>query len=872
MRNFKNLLLLALLFISATVLSQSKLTGTVVDEMGQPLPSASVIEKGTMNGVETDFDGNFTLNAKSSQGTVVVSFVGYAVKELKFTGAVNFGEIQLAPSNELDEIVVTATSLAIDRKTPVAVSTVKAADIERKLGTQEFPEILKSTPGVYATRSGGGFGDGRINLRGFNSVNIGVMINGVPVNDMENGRVFWSNWAGLGDVTSVMQVQRGLGASKVAVPSVGGTINIVTKSTDIERGGNIIASTGNDGYQKYGFTLSTGKMENGFASTVSVSKVSGQGFVDGTEFEGWNYFANISKEINDRHTISLTTFGAPQRHGQRQNRSTIDTYRRAESGIRFNPDWGLRDGNVVHVEDNFYHKNQTSLNHYWDINDKTSLSTALYFSIGRGGGGARGGSNINLFQNRIGGADQPIDIDNIVSINRANGTAGLGSEAVLLASKNEHEWYGGLTTFKTELVENLDFVGGVDIRHYKGLHYRELTDLLGGSYYWDVDSDGNQNDVNNVINPREKYVGDVVSYNNDGIVDWQGVFTQFEYSKGDFNAFLSTAISNTSYKRIDYFNYLATDPNRETDTYSFLGYSVKGGANYKIDGVQNVFANVGYFERAPFFNGVFTRFDNEASSINADADTEKILSFELGYGVRAEKFAANLNVYRTEWRDRNLSTRLNAENGEQFSTNIPGVDALHQGVEVDFTWKPTDYLTVTGMGSLGDWKWASDIYRVPVFDPEQQFVGEVDLLLDGVRVGDAAQTTAALGLLYKFWEKSSLTVDYNYFGELYSDFSFSQNFTSKDRIEEIANDPTLTRDEPKRVGQPWKMPNYHTFDASIRHGFNFGDFDTTLTLRVNNIFDTEYISDAQDVSGTAASALVWYGAGRTFSLGAKIKF
>ena len=175
----------------------------------------------------------------------------------------------------------------------MAVSTIKAADIERKLGTQEFPEILKSTPGVYATKSGGGFGDSRITLRGFNSENVAVMINGVPVNDMENGRVYWSNWAGLSDVTSAMQVQRGLGASKVAVPSIGGTINILSKSTDVVKGGGISMTHGNDGYQKIGATVSTGLMDNGFAATIALSKVSGEGYVDGTQFDGYNYFVNF---------------------------------------------------------------------------------------------------------------------------------------------------------------------------------------------------------------------------------------------------------------------------------------------------------------------------------------------------------------------------------------------------------------------------------------------------------------------------------------------------------------------------------------------------------------------------------------------------
>ncbi len=216
MKNFKNLLFVAMIFVSASVLGQTKISGTVVDESNQSLPGASILEKGTMNGTETDFDGKFSLKAGSKTGVLIISFIGYKTKEVAFTSEnANIGNIQLEEGGStLDEIIITSTSFAIDRKTPVAVSTIKAADIERKLGTQEFPEVLKSTPGVYATKSGGGFGDGRINLRGFNSENVAVMINGVPVNDMENGKVYWSNWAGLSDVTSAMQVQRGLGAAK----------------------------------------------------------------------------------------------------------------------------------------------------------------------------------------------------------------------------------------------------------------------------------------------------------------------------------------------------------------------------------------------------------------------------------------------------------------------------------------------------------------------------------------------------------------------------------------------------------------------------------------------------------------------------------
>ena len=149
-------------------------------------------------------------------------------------------------------------SVAIDRETPVAVSTLDAKMIEEQLGDKELVETLNITPGVYATKSGGGFGDSRINIRGFDQRNVAVLINGIPVNDMESGWVYWSNWAGLGDAVNTMQVQRGLGASKLAINSVGGTLNIITKATDMRKGGSIMQSVTNYGRYKTMLSLSSG--------------------------------------------------------------------------------------------------------------------------------------------------------------------------------------------------------------------------------------------------------------------------------------------------------------------------------------------------------------------------------------------------------------------------------------------------------------------------------------------------------------------------------------------------------------------------------------------------------------------------------------
>ncbi len=884
MKKTTNLMVMVAVLLCTTVaIAQSTITGIVVEAGSNlPLPGANVIEKGTSNGVTTDFDGNFSITTTSNSGEIVITYIGYNSKTIAFSGNATLGNVEMESSQVgLEEVQIIA-SVAVDRKTPVAVSTIKAADIDLKLGTQEFPEVLKSTPGVFATKAGGGFGDGQIRLRGFGSVNVAVMINGIPINDMENGRVFWSNWAGLGDVTSQMQVQRGLGAAKIAVPSIGGTINIVTKTTDVEEGGNVFTSVGNDGFEKYGITYSTGLMDNGFAATVSAATTKGEGYADGLQFSGVSYFINISKEFNEQHKLSFSAFGAKQQHGQRQNRQLIETYQNSERGRKFNSDWGYRNGQVTFQEDNFYHKPQISLNHYWNLNDNTSISSSAYVSFGTGGGG--GWRGVNKFTFNDDGSSEyrdglygPINFDKIAAENEALGP--LGSETILRASRNDHNWYGLLSNLKTNLNDQMVLQVGLDFRSYKGIHFQEVTDLLGGQYYLDDDSD--ENNPNNIAR-----VGDKINYDNDGHVGWIGAFGQLEYDINEnFNAFVAAAVSNTSYKRVDRFNFLNSDPLQETDRFNFLGGSIKGGANYRFDSNHNVFANLGYFERAADFDAVFLNFSND--NINADAPNQKITSYELGYGYRSDKLAANVNLYRTLWSDRTEFATFQQPGGTLATANILGVNALHQGLEIDFVYKALDKLTITGMASFGDWTWQDNVRDVRIFDEDQNEIDDspVNLHIAGLKVADAAQTTMALGLDYRFGLDTRLVIDYNYYANIYADFDPSDRTVTSDET-----DPALAAAEINAVfatdaAQPWKMPSYGLFDVAMTHGFDFGPFDATLTARVNNVFDTEYIADAQDgpargnpndpdfiPGSTAQSAFVWIGFGRTFSVGAKLNF
>ena len=272
----KLLLLMCGLFIGFVANAQTLVSGTVVDEAGTPVIGASVFVPETTMGTSTDVDGTFSFSVQGTVKQIQVTCINYRTEtiEANITGAkYNLGTIKLVAEALAMEDVVITQSVAVSRKTPVAVSTINLEELEFKIGGMEFPEVLKSTPGVYATKDGGGYGDSKINMRGFKSANVAVMINGVPVNDMEWGGVYWSNWAGLSDVTRSMQTQRGMGASKISSPTVGGTINIVTNSIDAKKGGTASYGIGNDGANTMSFSLSTGLNDKGWAMSVLLQSV-----------------------------------------------------------------------------------------------------------------------------------------------------------------------------------------------------------------------------------------------------------------------------------------------------------------------------------------------------------------------------------------------------------------------------------------------------------------------------------------------------------------------------------------------------------------------------------------------------------------------
>ena len=880
---------------SSMVFAQSTVTGKVTDNTNNPLANAIVSVKGNAATVKTSDDGSFKIVSKENAGTVVISFLGFESSKVSFAGNQNLGTIALVLStSEIEEVVVKSTTVDIakSRKTPVAVSTIKAAEIQEKLGNQEFPEMLNNTPSVYATKSGGGFGDSRVNIRGFNQNNIAVLINGVPVNDMENSAVYWSNWAGLSDVTSAMQVQRGLGSSKLAISSVGGTINVVTKSANQKEGGVYASSFGNDDYFKNQLSYNTGKMKNGLSASFLMSRTTGDGYVDGTKFEGGNYFIGLGYELNDKHDFQFVFTGAPQWHNQRSNAPTIAQYIKygnpaeMDPYIRYNSDWGMLNGEEYSFRTNFYHKPVASLNWDYKISDKMKLSTVVYASWGRGGGSNGTGRirNNAFFADNLRKPDGTINVDFIQGWNSGqtvsngafaplprsltagqfqnnnstlnNGTNGISK----ISSINSHNWYGGIANLNTKLTDKLTLDFGIDARTYRGIHYQVLNDLLGATSFNNLAGDANNlNTVSTFQYATEPNLNPLwntdyqkaINYNNDGLVNWLGAFTQLEYSTEKLTLFLQAAVSQQGFKRVDYYKYLSSNPLSSTDYKNILGGNVKGGANYNIDEKNNVYVNAGYYSKQPFFNAIYI---NNASVVNENLTNEKIMGLEAGYGFKSKLFSANVNVYRTTWKDRfirltssidhDLNSATTAIPGSAF---LEGVEQIHMGAELDFVFKPFKKLDVNGMFSYGDWRYGSNVSasyqddnNVVITNPTTNVAFKETLYTDGLKVGDAAQTTAALGFSYEVLTRVRLDANYRYIDRLYA-----------------AIDPVNFKTQAANDYGSLELPSYGLMDLGFSYKMLVGkNKENSLNFRfnMNNVLNTVYIAESRTNNRTKTQA------------------
>ncbi|KAF5070188.1 Vitamin B12 transporter BtuB [anaerobic digester metagenome] len=850
-----SLITLFISFTHLTATAQIALKGRVTDyTSGAGIEQVAIQSNQQNKGTITDQNGYFSILIEKGNQILTFTHLSYRPFSIGVTaGDKNeFLNIQLTPDMiGLDEISI-ISSHARERNTPVAISTIKTALIQREIGGQEYPEIMKMTPGVYATKLGGGNGDARISIRGFQQENLGLLLNGVPVSSVENGLVYWSNWAGLGDATQSIQVQRGLGASRVALNSVGGTINIVTKTTEASKGGSISHAISDFGNRKTILSLSTGKTDNGYALTFLGSRTTGPGYVDATHVDAWAWFLSLSKQINSKHLLVFTGMGAPERHGQRTYGLTKQQY--DQYGNRYNPNWGMFNGKIESLSENFYHKPQLALNHYWKINDKSLLASSAYLSFGDGGGKfsesfmSEGASGFRKNNQIDWDAVYRQNTNNSDSVQLAGGEYVKGFSKIILTNyRASHVWYGLLSTLNHEVNDNFKIITGIHTRYFKSNLREEISNLLGGNFWvdqyaWSLAGIGGRNQI--------KGVGDIINVDNDARVDVVSYFGQAEYRIGKVNAFAAGTVSNTWFRRADRINYIG---NTESELVSKAGYDLKAGLDYNIDNHHNFYLNAGYYSKAPYFKFVFANFSN---AVVQDLGNEIIEAFEAGYDFNRGNINLKFNAYYTLWKDKSLLSRENIqlENNTQTRALIRGLDAMHKGLEFEGTAKLSRNLMLGSVLSLGDWRWKNDV-QAELYNDNQVLIDYTEVYAKDLKVGDAPQFQA--GIYGELILLPDLTLNFNwlYHGRLYAEF-----------------DPA-GRNNPDDRKQPYRIPDYSITDLFVNYDFKIAGLKTIASVSCYNLLDKEAIMRGEDGSTHDIDSFRgFWSQGRTFNLSMKISF
>ena len=187
----------------------------------------------------------------------------------------------------IQEVTVKA-SFSEPKNSPLRLTAVDSDAIRAKASARTYPQLLSGVPGVYATAETGSYGDAKFNIRGFGQENIAVLLNGIPISGLTSGNMFWNNWMGLADATYAIQLQKGVGASMLSDGSVGGSLNIITTTSEDRFGLSAGASASHFGTYKGYVNISSGLLPRGWTINLMASYVGGKGYVDATDVSAFH--------------------------------------------------------------------------------------------------------------------------------------------------------------------------------------------------------------------------------------------------------------------------------------------------------------------------------------------------------------------------------------------------------------------------------------------------------------------------------------------------------------------------------------------------------------------------------------------------------
>ncbi len=907
--------LLGVFIVTSAFAQQTIIKGSVKDAAtNQPIPDVTITIEETSFTTKTNSNGEFQFTRNIPLGEQVLNVAKAGYITARYPIVVNEGS-----TVDISDMV-----LKIDVTDSADMFTISLSDDELSddtSGADNISGLLQSSRDVFLRTAAFEFGQSFFRVRGLDSENGTVLINGVEMNKMFNGRPQWSNWGGLNDVLRNQEFTNGIAPSAYNFGGILGTTNINVRASQYRKGGRVTYSSSNRSYtNRMMATYSSGVVDGGWAYSLSVGRRWGdEGFQDGTFYDANSFFASVEKQLGDNHSINITGIYAPNRRGK-SSPNTQEVY--DLKGIKYNEYWGWQDGEKRNSRIKRTEEPIIMLNHYWDLSDRTTLNTNFAYQFGELGNSRLdfpGGANPSpayyqklpsywLADGDLSGAYEfqqefvdngQIDWSRIYDANTTNNIGGNYAAYVLYEDRSDDSQFTANTIFNTELNDNVTLIGSLNYRSLKSENFAKITDMLGSTGgILNVDFfDGYQFDLRNPDAVAGE--GDKFRYNYNLLADVFSAHAQalFKYNKVDF--YLSGSLTNTQYQREGLYQHEAYADNSfgKGRKVKFNGLGAKAGFTYKLTGKHLFDVNAAYVTKAPSLRNTFSNSrenHNVVGDISGNEITEeKISSVDASYIFRSPIVRARLTGYYTKTEDANeisffFADGIGGENTAFVQEILQGVDKKFFGGELGIEAQVTSTIKLKGAASVGQYTYDNNpslILTSDDFDNGFQDFGEANL--KDYKLAGGPQRAYSVGFEYRDPEYWWFSATANMFSNTYLDISpltRTENFyLDGDGLPFNDYDPDLARELLKQE----EFDDYMVVNAVGGKSWKIGDYFVGFFASINNILDKEYktggfeqgrnanFRELRDDNANPTRVFgpkYWYGRGTTYFLNVYFRF
>jgi len=763
--------------ISMTSQTFGSINGKVVDLASQiPIKGASVKNDKNLFETKTDQNGFFKVeNIPIGNVTIKFFIEGFEIQD----STVEVSENKL---NDVGIIYLEKSNFDFKDSSIISLTDDDLSD-EDNQNSGHISGLFQSSKDVYLKAAAYNFSQAWFKVRGYDSSYGSILINGVEMNKLYDGRPQWSNWGGLNDAFRSQEFTTGIAPASYTFGNVLGTTNFRTRASDHQKGTKLSLSAANRSYLgRIMATYASGLTASGWAFVGSASyRFAQEGYFDGTSYNSWSGFFAAEKKLNLNHSLNLTAFVASNRRGK-SSPNTQEVF--DLKGYTYNSYWGYQEGDQRNSRMKEIVEPVIMLSHFFDIN-RTSVNTTIAYQFGHIGNSRLGyynspnpdptywkylPSNYLRFEDDLDYSNAYLSEQEFINNGQLNWT-----DLYQINSDKENSLYylyedrvddsqlSFNSVVNTNLSDNLSLNAGISYRNLTSENYGNMMDLLGGNGFVDLDQystgDVQQNDLNNPN--RVIKVDDKFQYNYTINASVLGAFAQIQNVGKKIDYFVAINFENTNYQREGFYkNGRYPDSSLgKGEKQSFADISVKGGITYKFTGRHLLSLNAGYLSNAPTIRNSFSnaRVNN---NITPNLSSEKIATGDLTYLYRSSKFQGRITGFYTEFNN-SIETGfffaegLRGDQADFVNEIVTGVDKLNMGVELSAMYNITSTVSFLAAGSFGQFTYNNNPH---LYLQSESFL-ELDsdfgtAYLKDYRVSGTPQRGYSLGFEYrdpKYW-------------------------------------------------------------------------------------------------------------------------